>query len=429
MPIPKHADWLRSTSLNVLKPRSTALKALDDAILKYEQLVNEPNLWRIRNTFEDWKRAKGPTWKMNDRNRTGAITELDIELAKTASYTNYQAAKFTPAELQALAFVRQQRGEVIKNVFRDKTVTFKAARLKDRVVDVGGDVKTNASKAVAYIRTKGKSAEAGPSLKEKIQKKLLDTAKEYFGVQGLEALGTLGGLIISIIEQTALEVTPVVGHIKDGYDLFTGWAKVGSLYIEQHSIAQRGYAIETGVPSAAFDALVKCLKNETRNEAISATNATTSFALKTGLAAVDGGAISGPVVGAASALASLLQTLALLGIEWRATIAVNKELTGGHLDVRLFRTYPLMGCYLLTSATLSDLIPVESFGTPGWMDYIEKMKKGQFDDIHKSAADLIDGSPWEILGLPKRPKKTSLGILQEVKRIWSAASPLADLAH
>ena len=30
-----------------------------------------------------------------------------------------------------------------------------------------------------------------------------------------------------------------------------------------------------------------------------------------------------------------------------------------------------MSCYLLTSATFSDLIPIDNFGTPGWMDYVE----------------------------------------------------------
>jgi hypothetical protein len=64
-----------------------------------------------------------------------------------------------------------------------------------------------------------------------------------------------------------------------------------------------------------------------------------------------------------------------LGIEWKATKAINKALDAGELDIRLFRTYPLMGCYLLVSATLSDLIPVDSFGTPGWMDYIENLKQ------------------------------------------------------
>ena len=90
---------------------------------------------------------------------------------------------------------------------------------------------------------------------------------------------------------------------------------------------------------------------------------------------VDGGAISGPVVGTVNALADFSHKMYLLGTEWKSTQAINLALTAGELDIRLFRAYPLMGCYLLISATLSDLIPIESFGTPGWMDYIESMKE------------------------------------------------------
>jgi len=427
MAIPKHQVWMQNTTLGVLRPRSTPLKAVDDAILQYERGPTQQALFRIKNAFEDWKRSKGIAWKQSDRNRTQAITQLDDELSKVASYGAFQAKTFTPQELAALAFMRQQRAQVIRSIFEGKKVTLKAAKLKERLSKAGDDVRSSASKANDFLKGKGKPSTAAPGMAEQIKNKMIDAAKGYFGVEGLAALGDLGGFVISIIERTALSVPPVVGHIKDGYDLFTGWAKVGSLYVQQRSIGERSYAIDTGVPAAAFAALLVCMKEETKSEAVSATNATVSFALKTGLAAVDGGTISGPVVGAASALAEFMHSLALLAIEWRATKAVNTALTGGQLDMRLFRTYPLMGCYLMVSATLSDLIPVESIGTPGWMDYIENMKKNQFDEIYNAAGDLIEGSPWEIVGLPKRAKGTSLGLIGEAKRIWSTVSPLKDL--
>ena len=124
-------------------------------------------------------------------------------------------------------------------------------------------------------------------------------------METLESLGSLSGLIIGIVETCGVSVAPVVGHIKDGYDLFTGWAKAAAALHEQYSISECKYAIDTGAPSAAFAGLKACLIEETRNEAASAGIASTSFALKTGLLFVDGGAISGPVVGAANAVASL----------------------------------------------------------------------------------------------------------------------------
>jgi hypothetical protein len=251
--------------------------------------------------------------------------------------------------------------------------------------------------------------------------------KSFFGVGGLEDLGLLAEFIIKIVEKCSVTVAPVVGIIKDGYDVFVDWAKVGATLYEEYGIHNREYAIDTGAPSAAFGGLVKCLQEEEKKEAVSAARATSAFALKTGLLFADGGAISGPVVGVANALAEISHQLYLLATEWRATQAVNRALTAGELDIRLFKTYPLMGCYLLVCGTLSDLIPIESFGTPGWMDYIENMKKHAFDEIYLSATKLIDSSPWEIIGMPKRPKGTTGGIFSDVKKIWSTTGPLTDL--
>ncbi|HEV7915075.1 MAG TPA: hypothetical protein VGP22_15015, partial [Albitalea sp.] len=346
MPIPKHQAWMQATTLGVLRPRSTQLKAVDQALLQYETAPTQQNLFRVRNAFEDWKRFKGAAWQQSDRNRGGAMLQLNVQLAQLASYTDYQAKHFTPQELQALSFMRRQRDQVIHGVFRDREVTFKAAKLKDRLVEVGQSVRGNAASAADHLRGKGKPASAAPGVAEQVKTRMLETAKGYFSVEGavggLEQIGAVGSFVADIIGKTSLTIAPVVGHIKDGYDLFTGWAKVGSLYVQQRSIGHRNHAIETGAPSAAFAALVSCLKEETKNEAISATTATTSFALKSGLAAVDGGAISGPVVGAAAALAEFMHAVALLAIEWRATTAVNKALSGGQLDIRLFKTYPLM---------------------------------------------------------------------------------------
>ncbi len=430
MSIPSYAQWIQDTSANILTPRSSKLKAVDEAIQQYEKTKNQKDIWRIKNAFEDWKREQGAGWQTSVRNRTQAVTKLNTVLDKVADYRTYQITHFTMAELVALSVVAKERKKAIVKVFEDKEVTFKAAKLKDQLKASGEKIKETAEQGAAYLKTKGKSGlpkTSGPPASEVVRRKMEEMVKTMFSVDGLEALGSLGSLITGILGQCAVSIPPVVGHIKDGYDLFTGWAKVGSDLYRQYNISERGYTIDTGVPTAAFDALKSCLEDETKNEAISASRATTSFALKTGLAFVDGGAISGPVVGAANALADFSHKVYLLATEWKSTKAINRALTSGDLDIRLFRSYPLMGCYFLVSATLSDLIPIDSFGSPGWMDYIEHLHKHGFEQIYKSSVDLIEKSPWEIEGLPKRPKGTSAGIFSEVKRVFSTVSPLADL--
>jgi hypothetical protein len=424
MPILSLQTWLTETKLGAMKPRSSQLKAVDDALQQYERARNEHNLFKIKNAFEDWKRSKGPNWKTSDRNRGGAITRMDQELAKVADYRTHQltGGRFTMQELQALAFIGQERKKVIANVFQGKEVTFRNSpkAVKEAVKDAAEQVRAKCVDAKKFLDGSGKKSTLSPA--ELAQKKLEEMVKAMFAVDTLESLGGLGGFIIDIVGKCGVSVAPVVGHVKDGYDLFTGWAKAAKALHDQHSISNCHYIIDTGAPAAAFQGVKTCLINETKNETASASIATTSFALKTGLVFVDGGAISGPVVGAANAVASLSLQLYWLATEWKATKAINQALADDKLDVTLFETYPLMGCYLMTSATFSDLIPIDCFGTPGWMDYVENLKKRSFDGIYDAATGLIDKSPWEIKGLPKRPVKGAglqFGMVSAVKSFGS----------
>lgn len=59
MPLPNLQTWLNETKLGVIRPRSSQLKAVDDALQQYERARNDTNLFKIKNAFEDWKRSKG----------------------------------------------------------------------------------------------------------------------------------------------------------------------------------------------------------------------------------------------------------------------------------------------------------------------------------------------------------------------------------
>jgi hypothetical protein len=427
--IPSHQQWMIETGLGILKPRSQALKELDSAIEQYGRVRTQDNLFKIRNTFEAWKRSKGPTWQTSERNKNKALNTLERELmAAGADLRTYQLTgnRFTMQELQALAFIARERKQVITRVFEGKTVSFRNTprKIKQTVADAADKVQSSCAEARTFLQGRSKST---LSTSDIAQQKLEAMVKSLFAVDTLESLGGLASFILDIVGKCGVSVAPVVGHVKDGYDLFVGWAKAGAALHTQHSIGNCHYIIDTGAPAAAFAGVKTCLVNETKNEAAGASIATTSFALKTGLVFADGGVVSGPVVGAATAMANLSLQLYWLATEWRATVAIKKALEANELDVRLFRTYPLMGCYLMTSATFSDLIPIDNFGTPGWMDYVESLKKRQFDGIYDAATELIDKSPWEIEGLPKRPNKSSgaqLGMLGLVK---GTGSDVADI--
>jgi hypothetical protein len=133
MSIPGYGQWIKDTSANILTPRSSRLKAVDDAIEQYERTKNEKDLWRIKNAFEDWKREQGIGWESSVRNRAKAVTNLNTELDKAADYRTYQITHFTIPELVALSVVAKERKKAIVKIFEDKEVNFKAAKLKDQL--------------------------------------------------------------------------------------------------------------------------------------------------------------------------------------------------------------------------------------------------------------------------------------------------------
>jgi hypothetical protein len=457
MNIPTFEQWKRDTSLGILKPRSAVLQALDAAIDKYNRGRTPDNLWAIKNAFEDWKRSKGIQWQQSDRNKGGAVTKLAAELEKVDSRT-YQITHMSMAELQALEYVKAERTKTIEKLFRDrngnvKPVVFKASNLQHAASQAAANVKAKSAAAVQAIQNKvssqprapkpfvvtgmgtsptgggmGVNLGSGRTAKDIIQAKLNELVQKFFEVDSLSMLGPLSSIILSIVAECSASAAPVIGHIKDGVSMVSDWIDVGVGYYHKSTISRCSYSIDLGAPAAAFAALEDLLKDEVKNAAVSAGISTTSFAVKTGMVFVDGGAISGPVTGAVAALAEIAHKLYLLGMEWRATKDANEALTKGQLDIKLFEKYPLMGCYLLNCATLSDIIPISCFATPGWMDYIEKMKKGAIDNILKQSEALIDKSPWEIKDMPKRPVGSSGGLLSEAMRFGKMGSPLADLA-
>lgn len=457
MSIPTYEQWKKDTSLGILKPRSGLIQSLDSAIEKYNNAKTQENLWAIKNAFEDWRRSKGSSWEQSDRNRNGAVKRLANELNQL-DYRTYQITHMSMQELQALEYVKAERTKTITKLFLDehghaKPVVFKAANLRSALTQAGTNVKTKSSEAWQSIQNKlsskstapkpfvvtgmgtrpgggamGTNLASGQTAKDMIQAKLTELVQKFFEVDTVTALGPLASIVMSIVAECSASAAPVIGHIKDGVSAIGDWINVGVGYYHKSTISRCSYAIELGAPAAAFAALEALLKDQIEHTAISAGISSTSFIVKTGLVFADGGAISGPVVGAVNALAQIAHTLYLLGMEYRATKDANKALSAGTLDITLFDTYPLMGCYLLNCATLSDIIPIKCFATPGWKDYIEKMKKDSIDKILQQSQALIDKSPWEIKDMPKRPVGSSGGLFSETKRFGGMASPLAGFS-
>ena len=263
MNIPATDQWKQDTSLGIMKPRSGQLKSLDAAIEKYNQSKTQDKLWAIKNAFEDWKKSKGAAWEQSDRNRNGAMKRLASELNQLDDRT-YQITHMSIEELKALEYVKAERTKTIKQLFLDdhghaKPVVFKAANLRNALMQGGATVKAKSGEAWQSIQTKVSSKSSAPpkpfvvtgmgtslgggamgtnlgsgrTAKDMIQAKLTELVQKFFEVDNLTALGPLASIVMSVVAECSASAAPVIGHIKDGVSAIGDWINVGVGYYDR----------------------------------------------------------------------------------------------------------------------------------------------------------------------------------------------------
>jgi len=127
---------------------------------------------------------------------------------------------------------------------------------------------------------------------------------------------------------------------------------------------------------------------------------TASAALQGAFATTPFQGLTGVLAGAAEKLALLVQEIYLFARDWNEMNEANKLLAAGPYDLSLFKTYPLLGCYLIGNSDTSAIInmAVGDYGRAGWKFEVEDMvKKAQ--PVFEKSREVILASRYEIKGL------------------------------
>jgi len=153
-----------------------------------------------------------------------------------------------------------------------------------------------------------------------------------------------------------------------------------------------------GDPEAAFDAVLVIVQRNLEAQIGDASITTVAFGLQTGLFFADGGVVSGPAVGAASAIAKLLSQIIQFARDLKEMKNANEQLARGPWGVTLFKTCPLLGCYLIACSETSAVLNLmaDEFGGDQWVDKIELLK-AKADPAIAKASELIRASRYEII--------------------------------
>jgi hypothetical protein len=165
-------------------------------------------------------------------------------------------------------------------------------------------------------------------------------------------------------------------------------------------MAEASGSFAPGDPAAAFDAVLLIMNREATAFAATASIQTVAAGAKAAFTAADFGALSGPILGAAESLALVVQKIYLFARDWKEMKAANLLLEKGACDLGLFKTCPLLGCYLIANSDTSAIInmAVADYGKTNWKLEVEVMVR-KAKPVFEKSRTVIAGARFECAGM------------------------------
>lgn len=396
--------WMKETAA-FGRPRSKELKALDAALEAYRdaELNGTGSVLKERQSLKQaldaWKAAKGPNWRQSVRNKFKTVELLDAELSHVIvgkGGLNSRGKLMIDAKELATA---RELARLIKNntrmLFQGQRLTVKNTAALADLNEVRGTISEFRSK-VSDVRNAVGAAK--PATGAVGQSQVQGLLVSLFGDAPLseiqQALGPLATEFVS-------SVTPFVGAISSGGKAIMNWSRAAvTLYKRHDMMNSAGASFAPGDPAAAFEAILCIMDREMHAYATTASIHTISAGAKAAFTAADFGALSGTLLGAAETLALTVQKIYLFARDWKETRDFNALLDQGIYDLNLFRTSPIVGCYLIANSDTAAIInmAVADYGKPGWKFEVEAMvRKAQ--PVFDRAREVIKASRFEFAGL------------------------------
>lgn len=398
--LPTYEEWMAATKLGLLKPRSSRLERIDKALKAVQAAPSVKSANELRAAITDWIRWKGPNWKQSERNKNHIVEVLRVQ-----AFAPGLPVAVTREEEAAWNEVLKGSQRAIHTYFAGKKLTLRLTGVLSGAKDVGSQVKTTYSAFKKLAEGIPEAARPNPAAAAKAAKETTEFVAE--GLMDLK-VGDLAGIADLVPPQELIaDLIPVVNLVVGGVKVLVKWGQVAKAAHLKHQTEDRAYVLERGDPAQAIRGLIQLLDRDTKSKAVKAGLETAKFGAQVAGAFVDGASATGAIAAAAKAAADLAQSLFLLGLQIKEARAANRLLADPtNLDYRLFEACPLLGCYLIRYATLSDIIALSTvqFGSSGWLDDVEQLKTRHIDPLRKTCDKFIKASLYEIKGMPLTPQ-------------------------
>lgn len=417
-----HKEWMKLTYGGVTSIRSGKLKAVDTALERYHKQPDEAQLDALRKALMAWMGDKGSDWKSSVRNAHNAVETLHKQVmglhpgGPGGEAAGVRAMKDEARQVMLLTM----RGARItwKNEFRGKlNLNLADPSSNDFITDVMkrqymASASTNkwglagntaglavASKTIHTMRTGGGGDATGMAIGKLVSQVVPASAQR-------EVMSAVQALVPTFQVQFAAAVMPLTGVLVAAGTTF--W-NTGNALHKQYGVMQTRMHRErslAGVEArSAINALIRILERERNADIYSAGVSFAEFGGKIAGLAIDGGVASNTAIGLAANIAKLLNIVRIVYRDVSEKNAANRLLASGEIDLDVFETCPLLGCYLICCLPHSALMALilDRFGDPGWMDMAERTVVHHLNPLREKARSVIAAHRFEVRSLARFP--------------------------
>jgi hypothetical protein len=408
---------------SMIKPRSDSLKKIDFAI----QTRNEVETKKALINWIDEQNKKRQDWQRSVRNGKGTVKRLYDELgvlgaAPAMNFGSEIADKAAKAEIrreQRIAAAKMFAGKEIK--FKDSFWGISRAKCKAEAskIERAQNAAKNVGKSVIGVGGNiGGLAMTGQGIASNIKTVVQEIMGELPAATHNEIIQHVFG---ASVENFVFQVTPLIGMVSSGAKATMDWVGVAKNIYHATQMESRQVDVRAGDPSAALAAMIDVIDRQIKKQTADGAIRTAAFTAKAAAAAADFGTATTAAIGVVESVAILLNTLVDLVTDAKQMIAGNKLIAEGKIDLDLFNTCPILGCYLIVVQDHSTIMNFEiaNMGRENWKQEAERLRYA-IQPVLAKASQLIAASRIEIRGMDTAKGVYQSSLLQKVKLLYKS---------
>lgn len=397
------SDWLKYTNAGFTKPRSTQLKAVDEALKQYHLTKSPAAFSNLQGALLKWIQKEGANWKNSIRNRNG--NAVDTLYRQTIAVKN---VKQTGEEMVALSSIREESRAIIIDLFAGKRLEYRPGLLtkiagnneiskmsaRKTIQGVVSDGRTLVSSAMpnSFKGMQGRASNASGANAQMFSSKLFNAAVPAGIAEQVKQL--LISAMPDFFAKWAASLAPFSGVLTSASGpiisaagvLKNQWALSNS---RMHS--QRTFSADE--PEQAFRALIELLERERNSSIADLSISVAEFGGKMAGILVDAGTVTNTAVSFAAGVAKLLLLIAVAVRDITEKNVANELMTKPNVDAKLFAACPVMGAYFIccvpTSVIVNVLLSSDKFYQPGMMDKVEHAVKNHIHPLREKAKTFV----------------------------------------